>query len=138
VRAFQLPHKRLKRAIVTKIDVPPITQSDASYGDMVHEQVGRALATEIATTPELFRSKNDIVSVGSGRAIHAVIDSLQQFSHFQVDEITIMSLTGSLFFQDSTVKTEFLLDADILKSNEFSFVFLRRWRFGDGRRPIAL
>src|SRR5882757_8507803 len=30
--------------------------------------------------------------------------------------------------------------ADIhdLKSDEFSFVFLRRLRFGDGRRPIAL
>jgi hypothetical protein len=26
----------------------------------------------------------------------------------------------------------------ILKSDEFSFVFLRRLRFGDGRRPIAL
>jgi hypothetical protein len=25
-----------------------------------------------------------------------------------------------------------------LKSDEFSFVFLRRLRFGDGRRPIAL
>jgi hypothetical protein len=28
--------------------------------------------------------------------------------------------------------------ARILKSDEFSFVFLRRLRFGDGRRPIAL
>jgi CRP/FNR family cyclic AMP-dependent transcriptional regulator len=26
----------------------------------------------------------------------------------------------------------------VLKSDEFSFVFLRRLRFGDGRRPIAL
>jgi hypothetical protein len=26
----------------------------------------------------------------------------------------------------------------LLKSDEFSFVFLRRLRFGDGRRPIAL
>ena len=29
-------------------------------------------------------------------------------------------------------------DFEVLKSDEFSFVFLRRLRFGDGRRPIAL
>ena len=33
--------------------------------------------------------------------------------------------------------TVFLLFV-LLKSDEFSFVFLRRLRFGDGRRPIAL
>jgi SHS family lactate transporter-like MFS transporter len=32
--------------------------------------------------------------------------------------------------------TSFMLPK--LKSDEFSFVFLRRLRFGDGRRPIAL
>jgi hypothetical protein len=32
----------------------------------------------------------------------------------------------------------FLYLTMVLRSDEFSFVFLRRLRFGDGRRPIAL
>jgi hypothetical protein len=34
--------------------------------------------------------------------------------------------------------TPFLSSFFLLKSDEFSFVFLRRLRFGDGRRPIAV
>jgi hypothetical protein len=34
--------------------------------------------------------------------------------------------------------TDFYAFPSPLKSDEFSFVFLRRLRFGDGRRPIAL
>jgi hypothetical protein len=35
-------------------------------------------------------------------------------------------------------RSESCTTRSVLKSDEFSFVFLRRLRFGDGRRPIAL
>jgi len=37
-----------------------------------------------------------------------------------------------------SVAVENKCQGEVLKSDEFSFVFLRRLRFGDGRRPIAL
>jgi hypothetical protein len=38
----------------------------------------------------------------------------------------------------SDCDAQFWVELYDLKSDEFSFVFLRRLRFGDGRRPIAL
>lgn len=120
LRAFNRPQKQLNNAIVVDIiesrrislrELP----SDARrrHSGSVHEQLGHALATEIANANRLFRPRGDIVSVGSGRATHDVIDSLRQFPHFKVNEITIMSLTGSLFIHETDVRQEFLLDADI-------------------------
>jgi DNA-binding transcriptional regulator LsrR (DeoR family) len=113
----------LKKAIVADIDLSQGSKADAAAGpeesqgaspsEIIHQQLGHAAATEIHETAGLFRSKNDIVAVGSGRAVHAVIDSLQQFEPFKVDDISIMSLTGSLFFQQTKVPQEYLLDADI-------------------------
>jgi hypothetical protein len=45
------------------------------------------------------------------------------------------SSESRVFFELSETKSQ---QHELLKSNEFSFVFLRRLRFGDGRRPIAL
>jgi hypothetical protein len=51
-----------------------------------------------------------------------------------------MSLTGGVVdFTPVAYASRMIKDVIMrLKSDEFSFVFLRRLRFGDGRRPIAL
>jgi DNA-binding transcriptional regulator LsrR (DeoR family) len=117
--AFRLSHPRLERVIVADITNPyqapdrgRSTERQKRYGEIVHEQLGHALAKAITQADRLFRP-GDIVSVGSGRATHAVISSLAQFSPLKVDEITIMSLTGSLFIHETDIPSEFLLDADI-------------------------
>ena len=62
------------------------------------------------------------------RPFNPPLDSLPRFMRFSRD-----GLQGPHNLLD-----HFIRFATALKSDEFSSVFLRRLRFGDGRRPIAL
>lgn len=79
--------------------------------DLIHAQLGHALAEVISSARMSFRS-NDLVSVGSGRGVFYAIKSLTKMKKVKLEEITIMSLTGSLFPHPTTDHLALLLDAD--------------------------
>ncbi|HXZ67675.1 MAG TPA: hypothetical protein VEH07_03715 [Alphaproteobacteria bacterium] len=102
---FRLPKRQLREAIV--VDVPPMSP------DELHGQLGYALAEHLSNTRYLFPPSGGKVAVGSGRSVHAVLTGLEDFRYFDVDEITIMSLTGSAYSHSSEQTRLFLMDADV-------------------------
>jgi hypothetical protein len=78
------------------------------------------------------------------------IDALRKKSNIKSEQIDLKvdairkQHVTSLFFlpKGAALDDDYIAVLDdlhtVLKSDEFSFVFLRRLRFGDGRRPIAV
>jgi len=77
----------------------------------VHKSLGHALAQQIHESKFMFRA-GDIIGLGTGRGIHYTIENLVDLTQVPVENITIMSLTGSLFPQGVSNNLDYLLDAD--------------------------
>lgn len=99
----KFPHVKL--AIVAKM-------SDRLDSDRIHRNLGYALAQQIQADPFFFRSR-DIVGLGSGRGVYYTISALNDLNNVEIHDISLMSLTGSLFPQKTKVRENFMLDADI-------------------------
>jgi DNA-binding transcriptional regulator LsrR (DeoR family) len=104
-RALQAKFPRLKLAIVARM--PKGIDSDKT-----HRNLGYAMARQIQGDPFFFRD-GDVVGLGSGRGTYFTIAALNELDNVQVGEISLMSLTGSLFSQRSKDRENFLFDADI-------------------------
>jgi DNA-binding transcriptional regulator LsrR (DeoR family) len=107
---------KLEHVVVIKS--PPLVDrslADRSLKDAVtlrdtvtHANLGAAMARFIATNSVVQR--NNVVGVGSGRGVDLTINSLAYFGKLRAQNVTLMSLTGSVY---SIPKTKALwLDAD--------------------------
>jgi DNA-binding transcriptional regulator LsrR (DeoR family) len=97
--------ENLKLAVVIDIAGSPDS-------DFIHKNLGYAMARQIQADPFFFRD-GDVVGVGSGRGVYHTISALNGLGNVRVREISIVSLTGSVFSQRTSRRQEFLLDADI-------------------------
>jgi DNA-binding transcriptional regulator LsrR (DeoR family) len=114
-----------------------VKSADSSItSDQLHFQLAYHTARGIAAAPMSFRT-GDIIGVGSGRAIHNFVDSLREFPQFNVPNITLMSLTGTVYPEKTITLQEQLLDADI-NTVEFAKFFSQTTRVRTISYPIAL
>jgi two-component system cell cycle response regulator CtrA len=69
--------------------------------------------------------------------VHAIVRRSRGHARsiVQTDDLIVNVDDKTVYIKEIRVN---LTGKEYLKSDEFSFVFLRRLRFGDGRRPIAL
>jgi len=109
-------HQTLMEAVVADIERDPGRDDDLS--NYIHEQLGHALATYIDETAHLIRS-GDVIGLGSGRGVRnvvSVLTELQRPPALKVDEVTLVSLTGSLYAgtaeEPKKARSELLFDAD--------------------------
>lgn len=117
-RALRLPDlerrlrerfSQLRGAIVLD---PGVTDSgsDLAEGDRQHRQLGMAMADLLATGP-LFRDE-DVIGLGSGRAVFYTVDALARNFPLPVKDVTIGSLTGSVYARDHSGALKLIYDAD--------------------------
>jgi DNA-binding transcriptional regulator LsrR (DeoR family) len=97
-------------SLKTAIVVVPKSRLESTT---LHVHLGHAMATEIHNNAKyIFRHSGDIIGLGSGRGPHYTVQALTRFQKkFEIDSISLISLTGSLFPQMAT-HLDFELDAD--------------------------
>jgi hypothetical protein len=86
-------------------------------------------------TPDLDEARAAFTKIiTSGHNASNVIDSIRTMFKKENPETARVPVDINELIRQVLI----LVHDEQLKSDEFSFVFLRRLRFGDGRRPIAL
>jgi hypothetical protein len=102
-----------------------------------YRALGYALASKIHEWAFLFRT-GDIIGVGSGYFVNQVVEALTNFPPLATGEITIMSLTGSLFTLTGIRTQEIDEERDRLADADINCTFLTR-SFGGlvSYRPIS-
>jgi DNA-binding transcriptional regulator LsrR (DeoR family) len=103
----------VKIAIVIDV-IPPTSNSPKvlkDYNDDVHRKLGIACARIII--PSLIELDHKKLALSSGRGVYSVVHELRQHRRLKANQVTLLSLTGSMFFQTS--QTAFApMDADII------------------------
>jgi DNA-binding transcriptional regulator LsrR (DeoR family) len=120
----------LDASIVVRCDDPTITS------DQLHAQLGYHVARSIADAPGGYFRHGDRIGIGSGRAIHYFVDAFRSLT-LNVRDITLMSLTGTVYPEQTIAFSEQLLDADI-NTVAFAKCFAQPTRVRTISYPIAL
>ena len=75
-------------------------EEDDQYGDQVHRILGYQMASELIA-PErggsLFKRYGASIALGSGRGVYCTIRGLKNFPRLGLSDLTLSSLTGSVF-----------------------------------------
>jgi DNA-binding transcriptional regulator LsrR (DeoR family) len=125
----------LLSSIVVKSEESSLTS------DQSHTQLAYHTAQSIADAPGFF-PENAVIGIGSGRAIHYLVESFRLLSKpFNVKNTTIMSLSGTIYPDvpkaDFVSRQDQLLDADI-NAALFAQLFNQLTRVRTICFPIAL
>lgn len=100
-----------KAVVIDEPDGAPRERSEALRGDRVHRRLGQAAAALLADGALLRRG--DVIGLGSGRGVYYTVDAMRRFPHLQIEDVTLMSLTGAAFPEAHSEHLNVLLDADI-------------------------
>jgi DNA-binding transcriptional regulator LsrR (DeoR family) len=112
------------RAIVVKHE-----EKDLS-GGQVNLLLGHALAYHISKNA-LFRD-GDIIGIGTGRAVYHTVEAFRGLPGLDARDVSLFSLTGSMFPKNTASYLEYMLDADTVTMS-----FARYFRGLRTVRPIS-
>jgi inorganic pyrophosphatase len=103
------------------LDILVLMEASVIPGCVVRTRLVGAIEAEQKEESERWIRNDRLIGIATHAQTHDNAKKLSDLRPHLLDEIK-----------------EFFITYNKLKSDEFSFVFLRRLRFGDGRRPIAL
>jgi hypothetical protein len=83
--------------------------SSGEYDDRVQDAVGRGLAEALASGPVFFDGCS--AGIGSGRAVHSAVESLQE-ARLRARDVSVASLSGNLMPEAPSRTTNIRYDAD--------------------------
>lgn len=96
-----------------------IKSREGDYGsDFIHSQLGYALTTYLTNYASFF-DDGDRIGIGSGRAVHAVVNCFLRHRSKSLSNIFLMSLTGSIYPHFTNTDNSTIVDAD---SNVLKFI----------------
>ena len=96
--------------VVVVREVPMEGEDPRSRNDRIHRNLGWAMG-ELIATGTLFRDK-DRIGLGSGRGVFYTVEALVRKLPLSVGDVTIGSLTGSVYARDHSGQLNHMLDAD--------------------------
>jgi hypothetical protein len=96
----------------SKLQHVDVIKSRVTAGDdtELHRELGMAMANFIAVGPVV--QKGDVFGIGSGRGVEMTINALQHFGRLRAQNVTLMSLTGSVYSTPRATTKGLWLDAD--------------------------
>lgn len=113
----QLQERYWKLLTVIVVEPPYMPEPEAGpealaqWDDDVHRSLGEALARSFTTGITPFRN-GEAIGFGSGRGVYSVVAALRFHPPLRVEEIKLMSLTGSLLPSNHARMLNAALDAD--------------------------
>jgi DNA-binding transcriptional regulator LsrR (DeoR family) len=107
--ALKQKHRQL-RGVVVIDDSSWVTENIRVRSDRLHRALGRGMA-DLISLGTLFRDR-DRLGVGSGRGVYYTIEALSGKMPLPVEDVSVASLTGSVYAHDHSGELNQMLDAD--------------------------